>query len=887
MRKVVHLVLGSSCHEAAIFADIGKKVCAPPANAVKSAAAPFQRAAFLRICRAGVLTPADIIAGARTAAHPGIYLLGIYDTRITFYSQQVRALELAYALQHEHLLPANARVAVIGGGAAGVTFAAALALQGGTDVYLFEKAHHLLPLQGDTQRRRLDPHIYDWPNPDADHEPAQLPILDWRSGSATDVRNAVLREFSEVQASTGGRLTVNERHEVRSITSNAARFIVAFEREAQGGGREPGSQEVDAVVLAIGFGIEPQFAIPQTETASYWSDAGVPGAEIGGNPRPSFLVSGNGDGGLIDLIASASATFRHDDIVRGIAQRAGVQALRNAFLEIDEQALAAEANGQGFNFIAAYDQAVGDQAEALGLVDDMQRRLRPGVQLFLQTREPELLSIRTARLNRFAVYLLRKACARPIVQNFEHIVSNDVILIPSQHGDRYGSRRFECGPRSVVADYLIARRGPGRDMIRQPFANLLADYEAEHEAWVRQFRADSIAPKLYPATHAHFKQLAARAKLLPPRYQYEAVVAAMPRSGKLWLIGDDARWSGDVALSDVAMLWSDGDPQFDLTVIDAPLPLGSELAHAVARLTIHAPRVDLLCDVARWQPFLSALSSNSSSAGGLRPPRLRALGGLTSILNPVTMPPDHLAAEINRSLDRWLLDAVHRHLTRYIAQGEDPGRAVSFAAAADLRQQMAPIWQSWFQRFQADPALLTRFLGLAVCAKDEPGAAGEALALAGPLLLPSIVRACAVALAVATAWQVTGPSGVHPGNLAHDANGTGRTGHACAASYIDGEEMALIALHHAWTTEFVLLPMQSVPPTVIADANRSLGRSDADTLLLGQPGTDGKLMLAVDSKFRTAASTSAAVLSGLLRKVEDEHFARKRAAIQTVGGLGA
>ena len=93
-----------------------------------------------------MLTPADIIAGARIAAHPGIYVLGFYDTRITFYSQQVRGLELAHALQHEHLLPANARVAVIGGGAAGITLAAGLALQGGTEVHLFEKAHRLLPL---------------------------------------------------------------------------------------------------------------------------------------------------------------------------------------------------------------------------------------------------------------------------------------------------------------------------------------------------------------------------------------------------------------------------------------------------------------------------------------------------------------------------------------------------------------------------------------------------------------------------------------------------------------------------------------------------------------------------------------------------------------------
>ncbi|MDM0037040.1 NAD(P)-binding protein [Variovorax sp. J22P271] len=372
----------------------------------------------LRIWRDDVLTPEDVIAGARIEQHPGVYVLGIDDTRITFYSQQVRGLELAHALQHEHLLSANARVAVIGGGAAGITLAAALALQGGTDVHLFEKAPRLLPLQSDSQRRRLDPHIYDWPNPDAEHELAQLPILDWRSGSATGVRDAVLREFDEVRAATQGRLKVHLGHLVTAIAPYAGRFLTSFERDAPAGGRQTSSQECEVVVLAIGFGIEHRFAIPLTETASYWHDAGVPGAEIAGNPRPTFLISGNGDGGLIDLLASASATFQHDDIVRGITQRPGIQALRDALLEIDAQALVAEASGKGFDFIAAYDQAIGDQVEAIGLVDEMQGRLRSGVQLFLQTRESELLSVRTARLNRLAVYLLIRACARPIVEEF-------------------------------------------------------------------------------------------------------------------------------------------------------------------------------------------------------------------------------------------------------------------------------------------------------------------------------------------------------------------------------------------------------------------------------------------------------------------------------------
>jgi len=828
-----------------------------------------------------MLTPADVIAGSSISTHPGVYVIGCYDTRITFYSQQVRALELAHALQHEHLFAANARIAVIGGGAAGLTAAAGLALQGGTEVYLFEKAQRLLPLQGDSHRRRLDPHIYDWPNADTDHERAELPLLDWRSGSAIEVREAVLHEFNQVAAATGGRLNLRLRHAVTGIVSNAGRFTVSFQREAPGGGLEIAKKEFDIVVLAIGFGIEPQFAIPDTPTPSYWRDASVPGAEIDGNLQPTFLVSGNGDGGLIDLIASASATFRHDDIVRGIAQRPGVQALRQSLLAIDERALDAERIGQGFDFIAAYEQEIGNQVENLGLVDDMQGRLRAGVQLYLHTREPELLKIKTARLNRLAVYLLKKACARQIPESFTHVVCDEVISIPSQPGDGEGSRRFQCGPTVVRADWVIARRGPGLLTIREPFANLLAGYKAEHDAWLAQFSIDSIAPRLSPQARRHFKQLATQAKLPPPRYYLPAAIAAMPLSGKLSLIGGEARWSGDVPLEDVATIWSDGTPQFDLTVLDSPEQLGSSLAHAVARIAIHAPRANLFVDVGRWRPFLAALSSESPSAAGLRPPSLNALGGLPSILNPVTMLPNDLATEINRALDRWLLDAVQHHLRRYMERGEDPGRAISFVAAADLRQQMIPIWTDWVQRFNADPSLLSRFFALAICSKDDQAAAGEAATLAGCRFVPEIVRACAVALMVATAWQVTAPRSVHPGNLARNANGTDRSGHNCAAGFIDGEEMALIALRHSWSTEFVLLPMQAVPLAMMMDSNRSLGQSD-DGMLLGQLGT-GKLILTVDSDFRAAALTSAGALRDLLLGIEDRHFSRLKADIESVG----
>lgn len=40
--------------------------------------------------------------GSQVNGFPKAYVIGSYDTRITFYSQQVRALALAHALHAEH-----------------------------------------------------------------------------------------------------------------------------------------------------------------------------------------------------------------------------------------------------------------------------------------------------------------------------------------------------------------------------------------------------------------------------------------------------------------------------------------------------------------------------------------------------------------------------------------------------------------------------------------------------------------------------------------------------------------------------------------------------------------------------------------------------------------
>src|SRR5262249_37312040 len=108
-----------------------------------------------------------------------LWVIGTYEKGVTVYAQQVRALNLAWALVETDHLPCIVKgspapskrttVAVVGGGFAGLTFAAALLKKNvAADIYVFEQRDTLLPLQQGSDARWLHPRIYDWPSVGSD-----------------------------------------------------------------------------------------------------------------------------------------------------------------------------------------------------------------------------------------------------------------------------------------------------------------------------------------------------------------------------------------------------------------------------------------------------------------------------------------------------------------------------------------------------------------------------------------------------------------------------------------------------------------------------------------------------------------------------------------------
>jgi hypothetical protein len=830
------------------------------------------------------MEPYDIIEGARSPAHQRVFVIGAFDSRITFYSQQVRALSLVHALHEQGVLRRGMRVAVVGGGAAGLTAAAGLAVLADVEINLYERAQEVLPLQSATTRRRLDPHIYGWPEAGSDDLIADLPLLDWTAAPAQEVRRDVKQEFEAIAGLRPG-LWLNLRHEITGARAVGPAVQLDFERDARHAesanerGRVRGQAVFDLVILAFGFGVEvAEAGVP---AISYWSEAGVPVAEFEGRATPRFLISGNGDGGLIDLVAAASAHFDHAAVIHEITHQPNFGSLIERLEDIDARARAADGAGNGFDFLAVYDAEILEDLKGLGLLDRVVARLRPGVQLTLQTLGPEVFSVKTSTLNRLAAYLVIQACAATGHARFVHLADRNLEPIQRPDPAPYEARFwFRCDGQEFGVDTVIIRRGPGLAAARQPFVDVLGDFQRVHDDWLALHGDATIVPTLSEAAREAFTEAALRLHVPPANHRTRAMAGQQPTIVRVQPVGLWLRWSGDVGPDDIGTLWEETANAVEVFSPADPNQLVSGVAAAVVRLVLHSGRGAVIAAGAEWQVFADRLTSGSAHAEYLPRVTVRAAPMAGAARAPRAYHADDLSGALHRGLDTFVLNEIHRKLSDYLTTGRDHARVVGFRSAADLRGQMRPIWAEWRARFGADPALLSRFLRLMVCAEDDDDRIDEARVLVGPLKLPMILRATAAALAIAAAWTNIWPRGERPGNLSRAfAAREPWHGHACAADMIQHEPIAIAAASFIWRTHFVVLSQLNVPVTLATRS--SAGLADVETIQPSITETDGaqQIILTLDVRFRPAAESGLDELRQLLASIEEEHFRKLRAAI--------
>jgi ABC-type uncharacterized transport system substrate-binding protein len=365
------------------------------------------------------------------------YVLGSFARRVTFADQQRRALNLIWAATSSGRLKRDDRLAIIGGGLAGVTAAVAARAVGVKHVILIEKYTQLLPLPRGNKTRYIHPNIYDWPQPGWFKEQTELPFLNWKAGDGDDVVRQIDSDWRKL--ATGVRVLTG--YEVTELREDAGKVWVKAK------GKDEYEQSFEFVVVAAGFGLER--GLEGVPFVSYWKTENLHQLFL---EQPSkvlkVLVSGCGDGGLVDAFRLTIENFRHATLLEDL-RAFGASELDSVATTVC--GIETEAMRQPLQNVEKFIQ---EQYASLRipnhLVREIRKRVRKDTHVTLNNRGTSPYDPSASALNRFILALLLRA-------NKLHYQPSEAHIVPE--GTVYRAT-FAAGGPPREFDHVVIRHGP-------------------------------------------------------------------------------------------------------------------------------------------------------------------------------------------------------------------------------------------------------------------------------------------------------------------------------------------------------------------------------------------------------------------------------------------
>ncbi|HEX7843414.1 MAG TPA: FAD-dependent oxidoreductase [Kofleriaceae bacterium] len=375
-----------------------------------------------------------VLEGMEVSGWQGIYVLGCIDRRVTVYSQQVRALNLAAALMAAGRVKADEPIVIVGAGAAGLTCAAGLRRLGAR-VTVLEARDEILPLFREGSSRWLHPGVYDWPLEGWSRDRAGLPLLNWEHGPIDDVRiemeaawNQFAKQHGVVVHTNVSRVWLGRPGDVRrTVTWSPG-----------------GSQRDTTVILAVGFGSEPT---PLVTERRYWEadDFDVIRSET--KPR-KWLISGCGDGALTDLFRLCLKNFRHDTMLRDFTRDPRMRDIRERIRQIERDAALQDDPAQLHDAYAELD--------APWVVQAMRNRPRRDTIVILNSPTAEFLTRDASALNRFLAGQLYRARKFELMPGWVEDAQPDgdevMVRFDDKRHERFHRIVRRHGPKSALSE---------------------------------------------------------------------------------------------------------------------------------------------------------------------------------------------------------------------------------------------------------------------------------------------------------------------------------------------------------------------------------------------------------------------------------------------------
>lgn len=608
---------------------------------------------------------------SRDSAHEGLYFLGPRQSRITFYTQQVRALQLVHALAGTSRLKSGEKIAVVGAGAAGVTSALAFAMAG-AQVTLYDPAADILQLQS-ASPRLLHPHVYEWPAMGALDDQAGLPILDWTADTGGAVATQLTLEFNAACSRLSSRLRFAGGHTLEAVEPYGANWRLRF-------AGVDGPKSYAKVVLAMGFGREQVYA--GAEPQAYWKGGGADLSGLEAEAGASCFVSGKGDGGLTELMALIISQFQHVAFAREFLSQFPGDALTRAA----DAAYAGLRVGEDLE--PAFEREIlpvlleGDVLAWLGT------RLRTDRTLTLNSPAPLFENGRAARLNQIMAYGILKASEAAtavtrlagMVRDVLPVADGASILFEDDKPDPYPVRRAIC------------RHGPGTDAL---YHMAKVQYDAHlTRAEATLAAKPELGPPLalHPATFDYFEDLKISGLGASPEAGTLTSASARRRSSvRLALDGASHRLSeqGPVPLSLAANRCDQGNPcEIHLAALPSQIPHAQDLVRLAAA---SSGRITLTADPvvhAAWSALDPKILAKPHPGPGYRP----------------------VAADLDgvgHAIDACLLRLLDDKLSAVFASGK---HARLGPISPDIVTPVEASWLLWRPHLESDPYLRARFL---------------------------------------------------------------------------------------------------------------------------------------------------------------------------------
>lgn len=386
-----------------------------------------------------------------------IFGIGLKDSLVTIYSQQVRAICLAHLLSEASPEDKRDSVAIIGAGISGLTVSLKLLSLGWKNIYMYERLPDLLGIQNGCDTRWIHPHIINWPDEGSENENAGLDTLDWSASNASNVSYKMERDWhegvtkllqSEAEPAKRGRpmrklsvflgvtyIRIDRRDdyvEVQWLRDSRIRPFGFRGSEI----RNSGKDRCRALILATGFGIEHH------SRSSYWRNEDIGQCRIDGITQ-RFIVSGLGDGAISDLLRLTTKNFRTD---RAISHFKALANLKESLAQIKKTEKAADSPGL-FAMLEKDSSSKKYKTHWKALLEQLNRQRREDTYVYLYYRgstgfESALNNARASFLHRVLLYALFRNGAFQFVDALEDKSAMDL-------GSRLG----------IGEEYIISRHG--------------------------------------------------------------------------------------------------------------------------------------------------------------------------------------------------------------------------------------------------------------------------------------------------------------------------------------------------------------------------------------------------------------------------------------------